>query len=66
MQVCLDPKYARYINLASELQAYLAERYGKGLDFGVKHQNDRWYFTLPGNQEMTEKQLKYVDPPPPG
>ncbi|KAL7627290.1 hypothetical protein AAE478_001479 [Parahypoxylon ruwenzoriense] len=58
VKVCLDPKYARYINLAIELQLYLEERYavthGVGLDFGVMHQNDRWYFNLPGDEEMTE------------
>lgn len=31
----LDPQYSRYINLREELEAYLTEKYGEGIDFKV-------------------------------
>jgi hypothetical protein len=31
----LDPMYARYIKLRPELETYLTEKYGEGIDFRV-------------------------------
>jgi hypothetical protein len=31
----LDPQYTRYIFLREELQAYLEEKYGTGIDFKI-------------------------------
>jgi hypothetical protein len=39
VQVCLDPKLSRYINLGDELQTYLQAKYesqyGPGIDFEI-------------------------------
>ncbi|KUJ15958.1 uncharacterized protein LY89DRAFT_735100 [Mollisia scopiformis] len=52
----LDPQYSRYINLREELEAYLTEKYGEGIDFKVFHESDRWSFVTP--QKLTKKEVK--------
>ncbi|QDS67851.1 hypothetical protein FKW77_007573 [Venturia effusa] len=52
----LDPMFARYIPLKSDLEAYLAERYGNDLNFEVSHESDRWVFR--GPESLDKKQLK--------
>ncbi|KAL1979979.1 hypothetical protein VTN96DRAFT_4844 [Rasamsonia emersonii] len=52
----LNPAIAKYAGLGPELQAYLRERYGEGIDFKVTHENDRWHFRAP--ERLTSEELR--------